>query len=86
MVDREQNNLLEGHEPHHHPSCFTFVKKKEFSTIILALQVAQLVRPSKSKVEIVLDVSRLNLAPHMAIMFLLHQNASFMTGKFCDYV
>jgi hypothetical protein len=70
------------------PSCFisTIIKKKEFTTIIPTLQVAQPVCLSKSKVEIVLDVSHLNLAPHMAIMFLLHQNASFMTGKFCNYV
>ncbi len=53
------------------PSCFisTFVKKKEIATIISTLQMAQVACSLKSKVEIILDVSRFNLAPRMAIMF-----------------
>ncbi len=34
--------------------------------------MAQAVNSSKTKVEIILDVSHLNLAPCMAIMFLIH--------------
>jgi hypothetical protein len=56
------------------PSCFvsTFVEKKEITTFILALQMAQVTCSPKSKVEIILDVSRFNLAPPMAIMFPIH--------------
>jgi hypothetical protein len=50
----------------------TFVKKKELTTIILALQMAQTVHPPKSKVEIIFDVNHLNLAPRIAIMFPVH--------------
>jgi hypothetical protein len=34
--------------------------------------MAQVVRPQKSKVEIIFYVNHLNLAPHMAIMFFVH--------------
>jgi hypothetical protein len=56
------------------PSYFisTFFKKKKMITFILALQMTQTPSSSKSKVEISFDVSHLNLAPHMAIMFLVH--------------
>jgi hypothetical protein len=50
----------------------TFVKKKELTTIILELQIAQALHPPKSKVQIIFYVNHLNLAPHMAIMFLIH--------------
>jgi hypothetical protein len=51
---------------------FTFVKKKEIITIILTLQMAQVASFPKSKVEIIIDVSHFNLAPHMATMFPIH--------------
>jgi hypothetical protein len=56
------------------PSYFisTFVKKKEITSIILALQMVQATRSLESKVEIVFNVSHLNLAPHIAIMFHVH--------------
>jgi hypothetical protein len=56
------------------PSCliFTSIKKKKKVTIILGLQMAQTPSPLKIKVEIVLDVSCINLAPRMAIMLLVH--------------
>jgi hypothetical protein len=56
------------------PSYFvsTFIKKKEFAYIILALQMAQALCSLKSKVEIILDVSCFNLAPRMAITFHVH--------------
>jgi hypothetical protein len=50
----------------------TFVKKKEITSIILALQMAQATNSLKVQVEIVLDVSRFNLVPCMAIMFPIH--------------
>jgi hypothetical protein len=56
------------------PGCFIFtsIKKKKIVAIILALQMAQTLSPLKSKVEIVLDVSCINLAPRMAIMLHVH--------------
>jgi hypothetical protein len=56
------------------PSYFmcTFVKKKKIIAIILALQMAQATSFPKNKVEIILDVSRLNLTPRMAIIFPIH--------------
>jgi hypothetical protein len=51
---------------------FTFVKKKKIATIISTLQMAQTPSCLKNKVEIVFDVSCVNLAPHLAIMFLVH--------------
>ncbi len=56
------------------PSYFisTFVKKKEITTIISALQMAQIAHFLKSKVKIVFNVSHFNLAPRMAIMFHAH--------------
>lgn len=56
------------------PSHFvsTFVKKKKIIDIILALQMAQTHNFSKSKVEIILNISPLNLVPRMAIMFHVH--------------
>ncbi len=50
----------------------TFVNKKEFIGIILALQMAQSTSSSKVQIEIVLDVSHFNLVPHMVIMFPIH--------------
>jgi len=54
------------------PSYFisTFVTK--IIAIISTLQIAQATSSPKSKVEIVLDVSRLNLTPWMTIMFSVH--------------
>jgi hypothetical protein len=56
------------------PSHFvsTFVKKNKIIDIILALQMAQAHNSSKSKVEIILNISHLNLVPRMAIMFHVH--------------
>jgi len=56
------------------PSCFisTFVKKKEIAALISALQMTQTPSSLKNKVEIVLDVSHFNFAPHMAIMLPIH--------------
>ncbi len=56
------------------PSCFvfTFVKKKEITSIISTLQMAQASSCLKSKFEIVFDVSCVDLASHLAIMFLVH--------------
>ncbi len=56
------------------PSYFisTLVKKKEITTIISTLQMAQITHFLKSKVEIVLNVSHFNIAPRMAIMFHAH--------------
>jgi hypothetical protein len=47
------------------------LKKKKIIAIISALQMAQTPSTLKSKVEIVLDVSCINLAPRMAIMLLV---------------
>jgi hypothetical protein len=56
------------------PSCFvsTFVKKKEVTTIIPTLQMAQVVRLLKSRLKSFFMLIIFNLAPHMAIMFLVH--------------
>jgi len=56
------------------PSYFvsTSINKKKIIAIILALQMAQTPSTLKSKVEIVLDVSCINLAPHVAIMLIVH--------------
>jgi hypothetical protein len=51
---------------------FTSIKKKKIVAIILALQMAQTLSPLKSKVEIILDVSCINLVPHVAIMLPVH--------------
>jgi hypothetical protein len=53
------------------PNCFisTFVKKKEITSIILTLQMAQATSSLKVQVEIIFDVSHFNLVQHMAIMF-----------------
>jgi len=51
---------------------FTFVKKKEITSIILALHMTQAMSSLKFQVEIVLDVSHFNPVPHMAIMFPIH--------------
>jgi hypothetical protein len=50
----------------------TFVKKKEITSIILTLQMAQVTNFLKVQVEIVLAFSRFNLVPCMAIMFPIH--------------
>jgi hypothetical protein len=50
----------------------TFIKKKEITSIILTLQMAQTTNSSKVQVEIVIDVSHFNLVPCMAIMFPIH--------------
>jgi hypothetical protein len=56
------------------PNCFksTFVKKKEITSIILALQMAQTTSSLKVQVEIIFDVNHFNLVQHMAIMFPIH--------------
>jgi len=56
------------------PNCFisTFVKKKEITSIILTLQMAQTTSSLKVHVEIIFDVTHFNLVQHMAIMFPIH--------------
>jgi hypothetical protein len=70
----KQNDILEGREQHCQSKLFQFYicLEKQIIAIISALQMAQVVNSSKSKVEIILDVSHLNLALCMAIMFLVH--------------